>query len=292
MFALNSTNEIIHIKNALVKTDYYCANCGGILRVRNGTIKVKHFYHLSKDCGDKGESLIHKYWKEYFSTLNEFDNYNIVASKIEVYLLKWTYIPDIVLKTDSGNYLIIEICYKNPKTTEYFEKYRKLSKLEKVYEIEVDFDEVIETKILYDKFEVDNLYNELEMAKNYISNYSKNGGIVYYEPEIYHPIELDLKLHKDVKMAYRWSYNPETKKKYKYPYKNSIIPTKVKIYLKKYTKLYGELTTAPFYVYIYNEREVINYVYNGELGYLFIKLSRYEKEVSICVCLFDKKYLD
>ena len=88
MFALNSTNEIIHIKNALVKTDYYCANCGGILRVRNGTIKVKHFYHLSKDCGDKGESLIHKYWKEYFSTLNEFDNYNIVASKIEVYLLK------------------------------------------------------------------------------------------------------------------------------------------------------------------------------------------------------------
>lgn len=127
------------------------------------------------------------------------------------------------------------------------------------------------------------------MAKSYISNYSKNGGIVYYEPEIYHPIELDLKLHKDVKMAYRWSYNPETKKKYKYPYKNSIIRTKVKIYLKKSTELYGELTTIPFYAYIYNERELINYLYNDELGCLYIKFSKYEKEVNVCVCIFDQK---
>lgn len=290
MLALTSNNEIIPIKSALTKTNYFCANCGGILRVKEGKIKVKHFYHLSSDCGDRGESLIHKYWKDYFSKITEFEKYKIIDSRVEVNLLNNSYIPDIVLKTNENKYLIIEICYKNPKTTEYFEKYRKLSKLEKVYEIKVDFDEVIETKILYDKTDFDNLCNELEMAKDYIINYSKNGGIVYYEPEIYHPIELSLKLHNDVKMAYRWSYNPETKKKYRYPYKNSIIRTKVKIYLKKYTELYGELTTKPFYAYIYNERELVNYVYDNELGYLFIKLLGYEKEVSICVCVFDEKY--
>ena len=60
MFALNSNNEIVHIKEALSKTDYFCAKCGGRLRVRNGKIKIKHFYHLDNDCGDRGESLIHR----------------------------------------------------------------------------------------------------------------------------------------------------------------------------------------------------------------------------------------
>ncbi|MGL6113462.1 MAG: competence protein CoiA family protein [Cetobacterium sp.] len=143
MLALNSKNEIVHIKNALTKLDYYCADCGGILRVRNGKIKVKHYYHLSKDCGNKGESLIHRYWKEYFSKLKEFKEYKIIDSRMEVQLLQGNYIPDVVLKTEKETYLIIEICYKNPKTVEYLEKYKKLSKLEKVYEIKVDFNEII-----------------------------------------------------------------------------------------------------------------------------------------------------
>ena len=289
MFALNSNNEIIHIKNALVKTDYYCGNCGSVLRVRNGTIKIKHFYHLSKDCGDKGESLIHRYWKEYFSILKEFEKYHIVASRTEVHLLKGTYIPDIVLKTDKGTYIIIEICYKNPKTNEYFEKYKKLSQLEKVYEIKVDFDKIIDTITLYDKFEFENLYKELEVAKNYLINYSKDGGIAYTQ-EMYHPIEIYLSLHKEMNMIYRWSYNPETKKKYKYPYKNSIIRTKVKIYLKKYTKFYGAIATDSFYVNIYNERELIENVYKGELGDLYIKIPGYENRINVCAYVLDKKY--
>lgn len=34
MLALTDKKEIIHIKDALSKTDYYCAKCGGRLRVR------------------------------------------------------------------------------------------------------------------------------------------------------------------------------------------------------------------------------------------------------------------
>ncbi|MGL5592725.1 competence protein CoiA family protein [Cetobacterium sp.] len=289
MFALNSNNKIIHIKNALGKIDYYCANCKGILRVRNGKIKIKHFYHLAKDCGDRGESLIHRYWKEYFLTVKEFENYNIVDSRTEVSLLNGNYIPDIVLKTDKETYIIIEICYKNPKTSEYFEKYKKLSKLEKVFEIKVDFNEIIETKILYDKFELKNLYEELQIAKNYLINYSKDGGIVHRQ-DMYHPIEIYLSLHKDMKMAYRWSYNPEVKKKYKYPYKNSIVRTKVKIYLSVNTELYGNLITSPFYVNIYNERELEGSAYNGQLGWLCIKTLESQKEIIVCVNVLDKKY--
>lgn len=34
MLALTDKKEIIHIKDALSKTDYYCVKCGGRLRVR------------------------------------------------------------------------------------------------------------------------------------------------------------------------------------------------------------------------------------------------------------------
>lgn len=284
MFALNTANEVVHIKDALIKTNYYCANCKGILRVKNGKIKVKHFYHLSKDCGDGGESLVHRYWKEYFSKLKEFEGFKIIDARTEVKLLNNTYIPDIVLKTDNGNYLIIEICYKNPKTIEYLEKYKELSKLIRVYEIKVDFDKIIETKILYDKLELESLYNELEIAKNYLIDYSKNGGIIHIQ-DMGYIVGIDLKLRKDIKMEYRWSYNPEIKKRYKYAYKSSIILTKVKIYLKKYTRAYGELMTFPFYVNIYNERELINKVYNGKLGTIYI-----EKDINVDIYLLNKKY--
>ena len=150
MLAKTKDGEIIHIEDALVKTDYFCGKCGGRLRVRNGKIKVKHFYHLNADCGDRGESLIHLYWKNYFSNLKEFDGYNIVASMQEVHLKNTGYTPDVVLKTGKGIYLAIEVCYKNPKDESYKSKFERIKDLEKVYEVEVDFDGILNTKILFD----------------------------------------------------------------------------------------------------------------------------------------------
>lgn len=198
MLALTKDKEIIHIKDALVKTDYYCDECGGILRVRNGKVRIKHFYHLNEDCGSEGESLIHKYWKNYFVNLKEFKGYKIIASRKEVSLLKGTYIPDVVLKTDKGTYIIIEIYYKNPKTDDYKEKLKKLKDLERAYEIKVNFEKILDIKILFDveknredmeknrKIEMKkekltkNLIKEVERKRYYIlEKCSKKGGLIY-----------------------------------------------------------------------------------------------------------------
>lgn len=198
MLALTKDNEIIHIKDALVKTDYYCDKCGGILRVRNGKIRVKHFYHLNEDCGSEGESLIHKYWKNYFLNLKEFDGYKIEDSRQEIPLLKGTYVPDIVLKTDKRTYIIIEVFYKNSKTEDYKEKLKRLKNLERAYEIKVDFEKILNIKILFDveknredikrskekemkkeKLTKD-LFREVERKRQYIlDKYSKKGGLIY-----------------------------------------------------------------------------------------------------------------
>lgn len=260
MFALNSNNEIVHIKEALSKTDYFCAKCGGRLRVRNGKIKIKHFYHLDNDCGDRGESLIHRYWKEYFSKLKEFEGFKIIDSRTEVRLLNNTYIPDIVFKIDDGSYIIIEICYKNPKTFSYLEKFKKLTKLKKVYEIEVDFDEIIEIKEIYnrEKFKKEYKYlkEKLDFTKKFLLNISERGGIKFcYIDHIPSFIPV---LAKYLKMDYRWTGNPFSTKRYSYPYKDSITPTKTKVYLVKSSRSYDfTIRTEPFYINIYNKKEAM-----------------------------------
>lgn len=286
MFALNSDNRIVNIKDAIKKQDYYCANCGGVLRVREGKIKIKHFYHLHKDCGDKGESLIHRYWKEYYSNLKEFEGYKIIETRTKVQLLNGKYIPDIVLKTDKAEYIIIEICYKNSKTEDYMEKFIKLKKLKKVYEIKVDFDEIIETKVLYDA----DLYNSYKEEFNWVKGLfvivSKRGGLKHYEND--HIRYVVPVFHKNIKMEYRWSYNPITKEHYKYPYRSSIIPTRLEIIIKTQIDIY-KFKSEPFFVNIYNERE-IGERSSGFLGAYVKNLDWCDKEMWIDVYLVDKKY--
>ena len=283
MFALDSNNNIVHIKEALSKTDYFCAKCGGRLRVRNGKIKIKHFYHLDNDCGDRGESLIHRYWKEYFSKLKEFQGYTIIDSRIEFGLLNHTYIPDVILKTDKNDYIIIEICYKNPKTIEYLEKFKKLTRFIKVYEVKVDFDKIIETKEIYDREkymnEYNNLKNKLFLAKEYILNISKKGGLKF-EIDHHYPYLLPV-LDKYLKMEYRWNYNPITGNGYSYPYKPSIVPTKSKIFLSISSHSYNfTIKTEPFCINIYNKKEAME---TYKFGELFIENSEFNLYITITI---------
>ena len=265
MLALTDKKEIIHIKDALTKTDYYCAKCGGRLRVRNGKIKVKHFYHLGTDCGSKGESLIHKYWKNYFLNLKEFEGYNIVESREEVSLLKGTYIPDVVMKTDKNIYIIIEIFYKNPKDCSYFEKFKKLKRLEKVYEIEVDFNEIISQKKLYDIEEIKEkerkrkeLLEEVERKRRYIINkYSKKGGLVF-DYNILKLSSATFVLYKDLKPKYNYAYNKFARVWYKYPISSSLLYKKYKVYLLE--KIRGmKARSKSFYINIYDYKNLKNY---------------------------------
>ena len=66
--AFDKDNNIIHIDKAMSKIDYFCADCGSRLRVKNGKVKSKHFFHVNADdCGGTGESLIHQYYKDVIS---------------------------------------------------------------------------------------------------------------------------------------------------------------------------------------------------------------------------------
>ena len=269
MLALTDKKEIIHIKDALSKTDYYCAKCGGRLRVREGKIRVKHFYHLGIDCGSKGESLVHKYWKNYFLNLKEFEGYNIVESREEVSLLKGTYIPDVVMKTDKNTYIIIEIFYKNPKDCSYFEKFKKLKRLEKVYEIEVDFNEIISQKKLYDIEEIKEkerkrkeLLEEVERKRRYIINkYYRKGGLVIEEDG--HLPSATLVLYKDLKPKYNYAYNKFARVWYRYPISSSLLYKKYKVHLLEKIRDMRARSKS-FYINIYDYKN-LNY-YNW-LGY-------------------------
>ena len=265
MLALTDKKEIIHIKDALTKTDYYCAKCDGRLRVRNGKIKVKHFYHLGTDCGSKGESLIHKYWKNYFLNLKEFEGYNIVESREEVSLLKGTYIPDVVMKTDKNTYIIIEIFYKNPKDCSYFEKFKKLKRLEKVYEIEVDFNEIISQKKLYDIEEIKEkerkrkeLLEEVERKRRYIINkYSKKGGLVF-DYNILKLSSATFVLYKDLKPKYNYAYNKFARVWYRYPISSSLLYKKYKVHLLEKIRDMRARSKS-FYINIYDYKNLKNY---------------------------------
>lgn len=265
MLAKTKNGEIIHIEDALVKTDYFCGKCGGRLRVRNGKIKVKHFYHLNADCGDRGESLIHLYWKNYFLNLKEFDGYNIEDSMQEVHLKNTGYTPDVVLKTDKKTYLVIEVCYKNPKDVSYKSKFRRIKNLERVYEIEVDFDKILNTKILFDVEKAkriekkrEDLKKEAELIREYIlKTYYANGGIFFDEYD--HIPCYGFILYKDLKPKYAYAYNKYARTWYKYNISSSLQYKKFKVCLLRKLNFEEEIISeesSPFYIKIYDYKNL------------------------------------
>lgn len=259
MLALTKDNKVVYIDNAVSKVDYYCAKCGGKLRVKNGKIRVKHFYHLNIDCGDKGESLIHKCWKKYFLKQKEFDGYNIIEAREEVHLLKGEYIPDIVYKTDKGVYIILEICVTNPKPKEYINKYKRLKKLEKVYEIIVEFGKILNIKILYNTKREEDLKKNIEKKRKYIlETYYEQGGLLYeaLKQDKYDPPFLRPQLNKDILVKYGEEPIDSTWKKFvKREISLALRGKKFKIYLEEQDENI-KVKSEPFYITIYDYKNM------------------------------------
>ena len=263
MLALTDKKEIIHIKDALTKTDYYCAKCGGRLRVRNGKIKVKHFYHLGTDCGSKGESLVHKYWKNYFLNLKEFEGYKIIDSRKEFSLFGGTYIPDVILKTDKNTYIIIEIFYTNSKDSSYLEKFKRFERLEKAYEVKVDVEKIISIEELYDKEEdqkikkkEEELSKEIEEKKKHLLNkYYKKGGLLYEMLDYSFILKTCFK--KDIPPKYEFYYDSLTWKGSRYSVSPYLRGKKFKVYLEE-KKDEMVVKSTPFEIYIYDYEEMCN----------------------------------
>lgn len=267
MFAYTKDNKIIHIKNALPETDYYCGYCGGRLRVRNGNIRIKHFYHINDDCGDRGESFVHKCWKKYFLKLKKFDNFNIIKAEEEFPLLNGTYIPDVILKTDKNNYIIIEVDYKNSKDKNYLEKFKLLPKtFIKVFEVKVAFGKILETKILFNREKEKELQIKIEKKRKYIlEKYYKKGGLVYEitknnNSNLINPIPiLFLSFDEYIPVKYENIYNDftwELIKKYKKP--PSSRRKKIKIHLEEKTEEI-KVKSNSFFITIYDYKEMYDY---------------------------------
>lgn len=160
-YALSDDLETpIHIDDATKDKNlkYYCEECNEELVIKHGTINRKHFSHRSDttckvSITGNGESIIHKYWKIYYSQLKEIDlpyyaleTYEfgtelitktkkvvIGSSQIEkTYTLKngKQIRPDIILIIENGKEkgqeVALEIFYKNKKSKEYQYAYQDL----------------------------------------------------------------------------------------------------------------------------------------------------------------------
>lgn len=277
MFACTKDNKIIHIKDALVHEEYICINCKGKLGVKDGDIRIKHFFHKAKDCGDKGENFVHECWKKYFSKLKKFDGYNIIASRQEYHLLNGSYIPDVILKTDKNNYIIIEVDYKNSKDKSYLEKFKLLPKtFIKVFEVKVDFGKILETKILFDREKLEELQIEIEEKRKYIlDKYYEKGGLVYEiknndshlvntTPNLY------LSFTEYIPIKYKAVYNDftwELIKKYKIP--PSSRGKKFKVHLEEKSEDI-KINSKSFFITIYDYKEMDDYCKRNNI--LSIKL--------------------
>ncbi|EOP56604.1 hypothetical protein IIW_00336 [Bacillus cereus VD136] len=153
--------RVISIEEAEKGIDYLCSDCESILRVKQGNIIKKHFFHLNTDdCGGTGESLTHKYWKDKISTwiqitlptLDGTQEFQIIDAKQEVSFLDRKYIADIVLTIEcNGNpyEIIVEVCYKNHKDSSYVDYWTEIGK--PVFEFVVTPEGILNRELLWSK---------------------------------------------------------------------------------------------------------------------------------------------
>lgn len=152
---------LTHVKDITKDMGIICPECGERLILKEGQKTVKHLAHRG-DNNCSGESVIHKYTKEYIYnnlnciTLSEhkvmmIDNKFKLANAEELgvkekYLehrLSPEYIPDIYLVLE-GNYRVaVEICYKNAKDVEHLEEVLPSLPVDLVLEIKVDAEDII-----------------------------------------------------------------------------------------------------------------------------------------------------
>ena len=71
--ALDSNGKRIDVADAEKSNDYFCPVCNGGLRVREGSVNIKHFSHISKtECDDFTTDMSewHRKWQEQFPVKN------------------------------------------------------------------------------------------------------------------------------------------------------------------------------------------------------------------------------
>jgi competence protein CoiA len=61
LYALDASNKLVFARNAVKQIDYFCLECKGVVHLRGGVHRQKHFYHRhpSQDCRQSGKSMEH-----------------------------------------------------------------------------------------------------------------------------------------------------------------------------------------------------------------------------------------
>lgn len=141
LLALDKDNKVVHAKDVDKGHTYICPTCNEEVILKKGNKKVHHFAHKNDtQCSNSdGESVVHKYFKDYVASLKEVD-YNgqimeVTHAETEKRLTDGL-IADVILILDNWKSIAVEICYKHAKDDEHIQKYRDLN-LE-CYEIYVD----------------------------------------------------------------------------------------------------------------------------------------------------------
>lgn len=168
-FAIDIDGNLVDINNATKDKEYYCIECGNELNIRDGQIRVKHFYHLNTiECDN--ESYLHKVYKKVIENCKKIYYYDFFLRKpksLVFDLIKLEhriddFIPDCygIIQKDCEDYseaeVIIEICHTNKVN------FKKLKKIEKYNIFCIEIQAI--------NFET------IEEIENYITgeNYSRN----------------------------------------------------------------------------------------------------------------------
>ena len=182
-YAYDENKNIVPIAKAQKQTDYYCPECEAVLRIKDGEIKCKHYFHLNVgDCGATGESQAHKYFKEHITDfIDEIEiEYNTFGGKqTEVHKIisfeteqrlpinGTVIVPDVLATLDNGEQIAIEVYYSHKKDEIDVDKYNQLNMI--AVEIEIDIDmEILDIKTIAHpkQFKFDSLTYVIKQVMN------------------------------------------------------------------------------------------------------------------------------
>lgn len=136
-FAIDIDGNLVDINNATKDKEYYCIECGNQLNIRDGEIRVKHFYHLTiVECNN--ESYLHKVYKKVIEDCKTIYYYDFFLGKPKSLVFDFVklehrigeFIPDCygIVQKECEDYseaeVIIEIHHTNKVNL------KKLQKLE------------------------------------------------------------------------------------------------------------------------------------------------------------------
>jgi competence protein CoiA len=112
----DKNNRLIFASQAKKHQDYYCVECNGVVRLRGGYHRQKHFFHLNppKKCRQNGKGIVHLRIQEYLQNLLGREN-----SSMEFRFPKIRRIADIVWHQEK---LVFEIQYSPIKACEVSER--------------------------------------------------------------------------------------------------------------------------------------------------------------------------